>query len=74
MVERYEYFYRVGYCKIDNKECHRDGLCDTCLWAELDNRRKDLNAQETPNCFETEMSDCLESSNPSSAEKVKGEE
>ena len=46
MVERFEYFYRVGYCNIDDQPCKLDGACDMCHWAKINKQWEALNAQE----------------------------
>ena len=38
MIIRYEYAYRVWYCKFDGKPCDTDGACDKCHWAKVGNR------------------------------------
>jgi len=38
MIIRYEYAYRVWYCKLNGKPCDTDGACDKCHWAKVGNR------------------------------------
>jgi len=46
MVESFEYFYRVGYCNIDDQPCKLDGACDMCHWAKINKQWEALKAQE----------------------------
>jgi len=52
MVERFEYFYRVGYCNIDDQPCKLDGACDMCHWAKINKQWEALNAQKNLNTLE----------------------
>ena len=59
MIVQHEYAYRVWYCKLDDSECHRDGACNACLWAKMENKWK----------IETSKRDTLEPTKTKEIEK-----
>ena len=52
MVERYDYAYRVWYCKLDNKPCEYDARCEDCYWARVQREAEDLSREEYQDSLE----------------------